>query len=99
MLFRSPISLTRPPAVQPAPLRSNSSFSGVSVSPYSTPNTNSARFAPQINFGDDAIGLTGLKNLGNTCYMNSTVQCLSATIPFARYFKGALPFLSFLRSR
>lgn len=32
------------------------------------------------------LGLTGLKNLGNTCYMNSTIQCLSATLPFARYF-------------
>lgn len=32
------------------------------------------------------LGLTGLKNLGNTCYMNSTIQCLSATLPFSRYF-------------
>lgn len=31
---------------------------------------------------------TGLKNLGNTCYMNSTIQCLSATVPFARFFTG-----------
>jgi ubiquitin carboxyl-terminal hydrolase 8 len=33
-----------------------------------------------------AIGTTGLKNLGNTCYMNSIIQCLSGTLPFARYF-------------
>eukprot|EP01135_Chromosphaera_perkinsii_P003283 Nk52_evm58s239 gene=Nk52_evmTU58s239 len=37
-------------------------------------------------FGDTKVGLTGLKNLGNTCYMSSIIQCLSNTTVFAVYF-------------
>lgn len=29
---------------------------------------------------------TGLTNFGVTCYMNSTLQCLSATVPLANFF-------------
>lgn len=31
-------------------------------------------------------GITGLKNLGNSCYMNSIIQCLSNTTNLAKYF-------------
>ncbi|KAG2363147.1 hypothetical protein BDR07DRAFT_1405053 [Suillus spraguei] len=41
---------------------------------------------PVTYWSDMQIVTVGLKNLGNTCYMNATIQCLSATVPFARFF-------------
>ncbi|GAA5980606.1 hypothetical protein JCM11641_006697 [Rhodosporidiobolus odoratus] len=82
-----PVPLARPPPVKPAPIRSNSSFSSLQLAQYTSAHS---QFPTLISFDEGIIGLSGLKNLGNTCYMNSTIQCLSAAIPFAKYFTGGV---------
>ena len=38
-------------------------------------------------YSEDAMmGLTGLKNLKNSCYMSSSIQCLSHAIGLTNYF-------------
>ncbi|KAJ6619943.1 hypothetical protein B0H10DRAFT_2024179 [Mycena sp. CBHHK59/15] len=68
--------ILRPPPLSPSPVPPvNSSDAPRIPSDY-----------PPTYWPDASVGTSGLKNMGNTCYMNAPVQCLSATFPFAQFF-------------
>ncbi|PVV02607.1 hypothetical protein BB560_002939 [Smittium megazygosporum] len=46
--------------------------------------------SPLLFESTTAIAHIGLKNLGNTCYINSVIQCLSGTVPFSRFFLSGM---------
>lgn len=73
---------------RPQPVRARPSYRGESEKlPSATlVRTPSAQLAPYIPSKMRRLPRTGLHNFGVTCYMNSTIQCLSATIELTTFF-------------
>jgi len=74
---------SRPPPSVPRP-----SYSGVSDRAVSQTvvTIRSSQLAPYIPPKLRRLPRTGLHNFGVTCYMNATIQCLSATLPLTAFF-------------
>ncbi|KAL6234732.1 hypothetical protein BDW75DRAFT_158615 [Aspergillus navahoensis] len=83
-----PIAPSRPPPAVPRP-----SYSGVSdgrqiQAPLQRQNsaTKHALYTSNSLLNRLKLPRTGLANFGVTCYMNSTIQCLSATVLMSKFF-------------
>jgi ubiquitin carboxyl-terminal hydrolase 8 len=83
-----PVIPSRPPPAVPRPSYSGQADLQTSQAPLARQNS-AARpplYASSSALRRTKLPRTGLTNFGVTCYMNSTLQCLSATIPLSSFF-------------
>ncbi|KAJ4474827.1 ubiquitin carboxyl-terminal hydrolase 4 [Lentinula aciculospora] len=99
----SPSSSSKTSSIVPSGI-SSSALTKLGLSPLNpVPRLKSGEWPPRY-WADSPIGTSGLKNMGNTCYMNAPIQCLSATVPFARFFtevdlKTAINYMNKMNSQ
>lgn len=86
--FAVPVAPSRPPPAVPRP-----TYSGVSEGRQVQPTlarqnsaTRQALYTPSSIASRMKLPRTGLRNFGVTCYMNATIQCLSATVIMSKFF-------------
>lgn len=86
--FAVPAAPSRPPPAVPRP-----TYSGVSEGRQVQPTlarqnsaTRQALYTPSSIASRMKLPRTGLRNFGVTCYMNATIQCLSATVIMSKFF-------------
>lgn len=80
--------LSRPPPAVPRPSYSGQADLQTSQAPLArqTSATRPPLYSSYSAMRRTKLPRTGLTNFGVTCYMNSTLQCLSATIPLSSFF-------------